>query len=62
MNVRVCTGPDPGQGDSSNVSVHTPPFFSPLIKLIKYMYVHDQYHVYVYNYVIYVSYNGEIKN
>ena len=26
------------------------------------MYVHDQYHVYVYNYVIYVSYNGEIKN
>ena len=29
MNVRVCTGPDPGQGDSSNVSVHTPPF-SPI--------------------------------
>ena len=27
MNVRVCTGPDPGQDDSSNISVHTPPFF-----------------------------------
>ena len=26
------------------------------------MYVHDQYHVHVYNYVIYASYNGEIKN
>ena len=40
MNVRVCTDPDPGQGDSSNVSVHTPPFFSPCTFMTNIMYMY----------------------